>query len=105
MVEEGAKIPASVWQSLHLSKKHYSNNVTLLLELYERCRESKKSEAFIPCSLAMYRVWLLDLWDKYHLYLKTSTFLGGIMALVGTVYFVWHCIARWRHNNVQLYQL
>ena len=36
MLEEGALIPTSVWKSLRVKRKHYSDNVTLLMELYER---------------------------------------------------------------------
>ena len=36
MLEEGAVIPTSVWKSLRVKRKHYSDNVTLLMELYER---------------------------------------------------------------------
>jgi hypothetical protein len=61
-------------------KKRTSVAVVVIVSfcLY-RCRESKsKSEAFLPCTLALYRVWLLHLWTSYRLYVlvkkkKTTT--------------------------------
>ncbi|XP_076438447.1 protein sel-1 homolog 3-like [Babylonia areolata] len=105
MVEDGAHIPQSVWTSLGLRPHHCATTVTLLSELYERCRESKKSEAFIPCTLALYRVWLVDLWDRYHVYLQTSSYVGVAVAVVGAVYFVLHCVHRAPHPAVGLHQL
>ncbi|KAL8600301.1 hypothetical protein ACOMHN_060919 [Nucella lapillus] len=105
MVEEGEVIPQAVWTALGLKAGDYSNDVSLLTALYERCRESDRSEAFIPCTLALYRVWLMDVWNRHRLYLQTSSFVGGVVAVAGTVYWLINCTARLRRHPAALYQL
>ncbi|KAK7499889.1 hypothetical protein BaRGS_00008980 [Batillaria attramentaria] len=105
MLEEGTEISESVWKALKIPSRIHKNNVTLLMKLYEKCRESRKSEAFIPCTLALYRIWLVDLWTRYHIWMKMSTYAGSLVAAVGTFYLLFQCYSRHRQQDIQLYQL
>lgn len=105
MLEEGTEIAESVWHGLRIPRKTYTDKVSLLMALYDRCRESRKGEAFIPCTLALYRVWAVDIWTRYHIWMKMSTYLGSLVAAIGTLYFIYHCYNRHRQQDIILYQL
>ncbi|CAG5123972.1 unnamed protein product [Candidula unifasciata] len=89
MVEEGVDISPVIWWRLHLSSDIYTSKVRLLLELYARCRESRQSEAFMPCCLAWFRIWCLDIWDQYHIYMKVTSFLSVFVTITTTTYLVY----------------
>ena len=38
--------------------------------LFSRCRDSKHTEAYLPCTIALYRVQILEFWLKYQLILQ-----------------------------------
>jgi hypothetical protein len=46
---------------------------------YFRCKESPKSEAYIPCRLALLRIQLMEFWEKYKLAVKMSSALATVV--------------------------
>ena len=38
-----------------------------------RCKESMNTEAYIPCTIALYRIQALYIWNNHHLWLIVST--------------------------------
>uniref|UniRef100_UPI00398E9298 protein sel-1 homolog 3-like isoform X2 n=1 Tax=Pristiophorus japonicus TaxID=55135 RepID=UPI00398E9298 len=62
LVEEGLHIPERILDLLNLATANHSNNISILLELYERCIIVDFEEAFIPCSIALLRVYLKTIW-------------------------------------------
>ncbi|XP_067676665.1 protein sel-1 homolog 3-like [Haliotis asinina] len=90
MVEEGARIPNSTWDILHIPQAHRANNITLLVYLYTRCKESRKTEAYLPCSLALAKIQFIDVWTRYHIWMKLSSIVGVTMVVVVTLLTVYH---------------
>lgn len=86
IVEEGVPINKIYLDALAVGEEARKNNVTLLVELYTRCKESRQSEAFIPCALALLRIQWLDMWTQYHLWMKLSSLIGVTVVTTGTLY-------------------
>ncbi|XP_060064051.1 protein sel-1 homolog 3-like [Ylistrum balloti] len=83
MLEEGTQIHPSVWNSLYISEADQSNNYTLLTTIYRKCRDSPKTEAFLPCSMALYRVQVLETWNKYSSIIQVVSFvLSGVVTVI-----------------------
>ncbi|XP_012944869.1 protein sel-1 homolog 3 [Aplysia californica] len=96
MVEEGAPVVSAVWNSLQIPVEAQQTNVSLLLELYARCRESLRSEAFIPCSLAWFRVWCRDVWEQYHVYMKVTSVCGAVVVCMSVIFLCAHFLQQRR---------
>ncbi|XP_069115229.1 protein sel-1 homolog 3-like [Argopecten irradians] len=83
MLEEGTRINPSVWNNLRISKEVQSNNYTLLTSIYRKCRDSTKTEAFLPCSMALYRIQFMQAWNKYSDIIQTVSFiLSGVVTVI-----------------------
>ncbi|XP_059157018.1 protein sel-1 homolog 3-like isoform X2 [Physella acuta] len=89
MVEEGVPVNIGCWMLLRITNTIYKNRVSLLLELYARCRESRQSEAFMPCCLAWFRVWFVDVWETHELYIKITSFLTILLTFIVSTYLVY----------------
>ncbi|XP_064599462.1 protein sel-1 homolog 3-like [Liolophura sinensis] len=76
MVEEGVQLNEGVLRVLRVPRRAMRSNVTLLTELYSRCKESPKTEAYLPCSLALWRIQLLDVWTRYRMWMTVSSAIG-----------------------------
>ncbi|XP_064651624.1 protein sel-1 homolog 3-like [Lineus longissimus] len=79
LLEEGVNISSTVWHNIKIPQAKWSNKYLLLTELYGRCKESPKSEAYIPCRLALFRVQLLEFWDQYKMAVKMSSALATVV--------------------------
>ncbi|CAH1266390.1 SEL1L3 [Branchiostoma lanceolatum] len=88
LVGEGVEIENMTLLKIGIDPVHKTSNVTLMSEFYSRCRESRNSDAFIPCSLALARVQLFDIWQKYEGFLKLSSVLGVAMVTSLTAFAV-----------------
>ncbi|KAK3609382.1 hypothetical protein CHS0354_036623 [Potamilus streckersoni] len=99
MLEEGVRIKRSVWKSIWVPDKALFSNVTLLEHLYTRCKESPKTEAYLPCSIALYRIQFLEIWTRYQIWIKVSSFIGITMVTVLSVY------SFYRHHYSDSFQL
>ncbi|XP_052803670.1 protein sel-1 homolog 3-like [Mya arenaria] len=86
LVEEGVSLSASALREVHVPQAFRRNNVTLLTHLYNRCRDSHQSEAFIPCSIALWRVQILDFWDRHQIFIKISTMAAAMLFTILSSY-------------------
>ncbi|KAH9509263.1 Protein sel-1 3 [Bulinus truncatus] len=93
MVEYNVSLNEKIWTHLGISPTIYNNKVSLLLELYSRCKESRQSEAFVPCCLAWFRIWFLDAWETYDLYIKFTSSLGVVLTILAAIFAI--------HSNIQ----
>ncbi|KAL7832169.1 hypothetical protein AOLI_G00297170 [Acnodon oligacanthus] len=53
LVQEGARLPATLLSELNLLQHYFSDKLTILTTLYQRCRDSNSDEAHLPCTLAL----------------------------------------------------
>ncbi|XP_071806453.1 protein sel-1 homolog 3-like isoform X1 [Asterias amurensis] len=95
LVEEGITIDESVLRSLRIPSALSSDTNGLIKILYRRCRDRGK-DSYIPCSLALLRVQLMELWGKHTLAVQLS---GALMLCLLTLYSItialqhtrWYC--------------
>ncbi|XP_077989302.1 protein sel-1 homolog 3-like [Glandiceps talaboti] len=78
LVEEGVDIPKHAWISLGIPVDVYNKTEkrVILTELYNRCRDHNNEESFVPCSLALLRIQLMDVWTKYSVVMQFSSAIG-----------------------------
>ncbi|XP_053372866.1 protein sel-1 homolog 3-like [Mercenaria mercenaria] len=86
MIEEGVEVPRKHLRDLRVPERFISNNITLLEYLYTRCKDSHKSEAYVPCSIALWRVQALAFWTKYQIAIKITSFTGIASTTALSVY-------------------
>ncbi|XP_012736810.2 protein sel-1 homolog 3 [Fundulus heteroclitus] len=58
LVEEGYRLPLSILIELGLSEMYIADKNLLLSALYKRCRDSDDTDSYVPCSLALFVVFL-----------------------------------------------
>ncbi|KAL4229147.1 Protein sel-1 3 [Mactra antiquata] len=89
MIEEGVEMSTEILDSIHIPYKYRYNNVTLLQHLYSRCKESPKTEAYIPCSIALYRIQALYFWENYRTIIQLTGYSGVLaMTILSTYVFI-----------------
>ncbi|CAG6000615.1 unnamed protein product, partial [Menidia menidia] len=73
LAEEGYRLPLSVLIGLGLSEFHLKDNRLLLNALYERCRDSDDPDSYLPCSLALFNVFLRSFQKEFIATFKVRT--------------------------------
>ncbi|XP_053561636.1 protein sel-1 homolog 3 [Bombina bombina] len=73
LIEEGVNIPVSTLRELGLNSTHLSNNYTIIMELYRRCRDHEKEDSYVPCSLALLNAHLQYVWAFHSSIVKCSS--------------------------------
>ncbi|XP_074496568.1 protein sel-1 homolog 3 isoform X2 [Sebastes fasciatus] len=73
LAEEGYRLPLSVLIDLGLSELYLADNSLLLSALYKRCRDSENTDSYLPCSLALFNVYLQSFQRDYRAAIKFST--------------------------------
>eukprot|EP00106_Octopus_bimaculoides_P001606 XP_014769048.1 PREDICTED: protein sel-1 homolog 3-like [Octopus bimaculoides] len=86
MVEEGVQLKECDLKKLGLPLEVGKSNISLIFELYNRCKESHNTDAYIPCSIALWKVQMLYVWKHYHLWMKVSSLFGLTLVTAGLVY-------------------
>nr|KAI8747319.1 protein sel-1-like protein 3 [Biomphalaria glabrata] len=99
MVENNVPVNEEIWRRLGFSAKLYNNKVSLLLDLYSRCKESSQSEAFVPCCLAWFRIWFLDAWETHQLYLKITSGLALLFTGLAIAFTLHHNLLERRRRE------
>ncbi|XP_048772690.2 protein sel-1 homolog 3-like [Ostrea edulis] len=84
--EEGVKISPHIWQKLRIPDYQRSSGYEILYHLYSRCRDSTKTEAYIPCTVSLYRVTLTQIWEEYETTIKITSFTVVLFATLGSIY-------------------
>ncbi|XP_070534886.1 protein sel-1 homolog 3-like isoform X2 [Ptychodera flava] len=79
LVEEDTYINTSTWQLLGMPENIYNgtDKQAILIDLYQRCRDHNNEDSFVPCSLALLRIQLIDLWNRYSLLIKVMAVAGA----------------------------
>ncbi|KAM4565603.1 protein sel-1 homolog 3 [Odontesthes bonariensis] len=80
LVEEGYKLPLSVLIELGLSELYLKDNISLLNALFKRCRDSEDTNSYLPCSLALFSVFLQSFQKDYSVSIKVSTAVAVVVA-------------------------
>ncbi|XP_041654291.1 protein sel-1 homolog 3 [Cheilinus undulatus] len=80
LVAEGYRLPLSVLIKLGLSELYLEDNILLQSALYERCRDSGNSDGYLPCSLALYNVYIQSFQKDYNTAIKVSTAVAVLTA-------------------------
>ncbi|CAK6968947.1 protein sel-1 homolog 3 [Scomber scombrus] len=80
LTEEGYKLPLSVLIELGLSELYLADNTVLLSALYKRCRDTDDTYSYVPCSLALFNVYIQSFQNNYSAAIKYSTTVAVIAA-------------------------
>ncbi|XP_026150238.1 protein sel-1 homolog 3 isoform X2 [Mastacembelus armatus] len=88
LVEEGYRLPLSVLIELSLSELYLADNSLLLSALYKRCRDSEDTASYLPCSLALFNVYLQSFQKDYSTAIKLCTTVAMVAAPVVVVVIV-----------------
>ncbi|XP_062408605.1 protein sel-1 homolog 3 [Sardina pilchardus] len=74
LVQEGETLPVSLLVELNLLQPYLTDKQHLLTTLYRRCIDSNATDAYIPCSLALFNVNLHSFWETNIVLKASSTF-------------------------------
>ncbi|XP_070762454.1 protein sel-1 homolog 3 [Enoplosus armatus] len=80
LAEDGYRLPLSALIELGLSELYLADNSLLLSALYERCRDSEDTDSYLPCSLALFKVYLRSFQKDYSAAIKFSTAVAVVAA-------------------------
>ncbi|XP_040902663.1 protein sel-1 homolog 3 [Toxotes jaculatrix] len=80
LAEEGYKLPLSALTELGLSELYLAENSSVLSALYKRCRDSEDADSYLPCSLALFNVYLQSFQKHYSATIKLSTAVAVVAA-------------------------
>ncbi|XP_039985928.1 protein sel-1 homolog 3 [Xiphias gladius] len=80
LAEEGYRLPLSVLSELGLSELYLADTSFLLSILYKRCRDSEDTDSYLPCSLALFNVYLQSFQKDYSATIKLSTAVAVVAA-------------------------
>ncbi|XP_032358274.1 protein sel-1 homolog 3 [Etheostoma spectabile] len=80
LAEEGYKLPLSVLSKLGLSELYLADNSLLVSTLYKRCKDSEDTDSYVPCSLALFNVYLQSFQKDYSAAIKFSTAVAVVAA-------------------------
>uniref|UniRef100_A0A3P8SK97 Si:dkey-24p1.6 n=1 Tax=Amphiprion percula TaxID=161767 RepID=A0A3P8SK97_AMPPE len=69
LAEEGYRLPLSILIDLGLSELYLADNSLLLSALY-KCRDSEDADSYLPCSLALFHVYLQSFQKDYSAAIK-----------------------------------
>ncbi|RVE65008.1 hypothetical protein OJAV_G00131930 [Oryzias javanicus] len=90
LAEDGYRLPLSVLSKLGLSELYMTDNSLLQTTLYERCRDSDVADSYLPCSLALVKVFLQsfqkDYGDSFKLLAAVAVVTGPtVLLMVGAL--------------------
>ncbi|XP_056229263.1 protein sel-1 homolog 3 [Seriola aureovittata] len=80
LAEEGFRLPLSILTDLGLSELYLADNNLLLSALYRRCRDSEDTDSYLPCSLALFNVYLQSFQKDYSAIIKFSAAVAAVAA-------------------------
>ncbi|KAL1261120.1 hypothetical protein QQF64_008947 [Cirrhinus molitorella] len=92
LVQNGESLPFGVLSELNLLHLHVTDQQMLLSTLYQRCRETNSTDAYLPCTLALFSAHLQSLQLHQDTAIKL---IATVSAAVGTLSFVFGLI-KWR---------
>ncbi|KAM6933315.1 LOW QUALITY PROTEIN: protein sel-1 homolog 3 [Xenentodon cancila] len=80
LAEEGYRLPLSILIELGLSELYMADNTVLTRALYRRCRDSDNTDSYLPCSLALFSVFLQSFQKEYNTAIKLSITVAMVTA-------------------------
>ncbi|XP_037533798.1 protein sel-1 homolog 3 [Nematolebias whitei] len=80
LAEEGYKLPLSILTELGLSELYLADRNALLSLLYKKCRDSENTDSYLPCSLALFNVFLQSFDKEYVDAIKLFTAVAVVAA-------------------------
>ncbi|XP_041796910.1 protein sel-1 homolog 3 isoform X2 [Chelmon rostratus] len=80
LAEEGFRLPLSILTELGLSELYLADSTLLLSALYKRCRDSEDTDSDLPCSLAIFNVYLQSFQKDYSAAIKLFTAVTVVAA-------------------------
>ncbi|KAM3875095.1 protein sel-1 homolog 3 [Diretmus argenteus] len=80
LAEEGYRLPLSLLIELGLPELYLADNTLLLTTLYKRCRDSEGAHSYLPCSLALFNVYLQSFQKDYSAVIKFSSAAAAVAA-------------------------
>lgn len=80
IAEDGYRLPLSVLIELGLSELYLADRSLLLSALYKRCRDSENADSYLPCSLALFNVYLQSFKKDYSTAIMVSTAFAVVAA-------------------------
>ncbi|KAG8453122.1 hypothetical protein GDO86_004805 [Hymenochirus boettgeri] len=94
LIEEGNVIPLSTLHELGLNSSMWTNNYTIVMELYRRCRDQDSDESYVPCALALFSTHIRYAWTFHSSLLKCS----GAAVTIVTALSLMTILGRLRHG-------
>ncbi|XP_051536002.1 protein sel-1 homolog 3-like [Myxocyprinus asiaticus] len=85
LVREGESLPFSLLSELNLLHLYLTDTHQLLITLFHRCRETISTEAFLPCTLALFNAHLQSFQIDKDIAIKL---IATVSAAVGTLSFI-----------------
>lgn len=82
LVEEGSPVPPSVWVTLGLAPSVLESNTSLVRELYRRCVDSQRFDAYVACTASLLRVGLMNTWRQHQFGIVMMGVIG-VTTLIG----------------------
>ncbi|XP_069017333.1 protein sel-1 homolog 3 isoform X1 [Embiotoca jacksoni] len=80
LAEEGYRLPLSTLIELGLSELYLADNTFFLSALYKRCRDSEDADSYLPCSFALFNVYLQSFQKDYSVAIKFYTAVAVVAA-------------------------
>ena len=86
-----------------LLQLNYSHHFFVFVFSYNsRCKDSHKSEAFLPCRIALWRVQMIEFWQRYQTWIEVSIKIKCFALTIGRwqIKAVFHW--QWPRQNVDV---
>ncbi|XP_020563798.1 protein sel-1 homolog 3 isoform X3 [Oryzias latipes] len=80
LAEDVYRLPLSILSKLGLSKLYMADNSLLQTALFQRCRDSDIADSYLPCSLALFKVFLQSFQKEYS---DSFKFLAAVAVVAG----------------------
>ncbi|XP_067221496.1 protein sel-1 homolog 3 [Chanodichthys erythropterus] len=93
LVQNGESLPFSVLSELNLLHLHLTDRQKLLITLYQRCRETNITDAYLPCTLALFSAHLRSFQVHQDATIKLIATVSA--AAIGTLSFAFG-LFKWR---------
>ncbi|XP_051522393.1 protein sel-1 homolog 3-like [Myxocyprinus asiaticus] len=85
LVQQGESLPFSLLSELNLLHLYLTDKQQLLITLFHRCRETNSTEAYLPCTLALFKAHLQSFQIDKDIAVKL---FATVSAAVGTLSFI-----------------
>ncbi|KAM7412825.1 hypothetical protein PAMA_020283 [Pampus argenteus] len=80
LIEEGYRLPLLALIELGLSELYMADNTVLLSALYKRCRDTEDTDSYLPCSLALFKVYVQSFQKDYSVAIRYSIAIAVVAA-------------------------